>query len=116
MPAGRLSPNDPQIWAARGNLYAYWGDREPARYRQAEAAYRRTLELAPNVAAVHTALGLVLIRQNRLREGLDELERAVALDATDGIAYGHLADLYMTLGRGSDAARARKEAERWSTQ
>jgi O-antigen ligase len=111
--AARLSPDDPQLWAGRGNLYAYWGDREPVRYVEAEAAYRRALALAPNFAAVHTALGLVLERQGRLQEGLAELERAVALDATDGIAYGHLADLYAVLGREDDAARARKEAERW---
>jgi O-antigen ligase/Tfp pilus assembly protein PilF len=112
--ADRLSPTDPQIWAARGNLYAYWGDREPGRYSQAEAAYRRALELAPNMAAVHTALGLVLARQGRLQDGLVELERAVELDATDGIAYGHLAGLYAALGREDDAVRAGKEAARWS--
>ena len=77
-------------------------------------AYRRALELAPNVATYHTALGLVLARQGRLQDGLAELERAVALDATDGTAYRHLADLYQALGRESESARARKEAKRWS--
>jgi O-antigen ligase/Tfp pilus assembly protein PilF len=114
--ADRLSPDDPQIWAARGNLYAYWGDREPVHYPQAEEAYRHALELAPNVAAVHTAMGLVLARQGRLQEGLAEMERAVALDATDAVAFGHLADLYAVLGREDDASRARKEAQRWNTQ
>ncbi len=111
--ADRLSPNDPQVWVAWGNLYAYWGDMEPRRYVQAEAAYRRALELAPNVATYHTALGLVLARQGRLQDGLAELERAVALDATDGTAYRHLADLYQVLGRKVESAGARKEAQRW---
>ncbi|CAG0937069.1 hypothetical protein TFLX_05975 [Thermoflexales bacterium] len=111
--ADQLSPYDPQVWVARGNLYAYWGDVEPHRYLQAEAAYRRALELAPNVATYHTALGLVLARQGRTQDGLAELERAVALDATDGTAYHHLADLYQVLGRESEAAWARKEAKRW---
>ena len=111
--ADQLSPNDPQVWEARGNLNAYWGDVEPRRYIQAEAAYRRALELAPNTATYHTALGLVLARQGRLEDGLAELERAVALDATDGIAYRHLADLYQALGRESAAAWAREEAKRW---
>jgi Flp pilus assembly protein TadD len=114
--ADQLSPNDPQVWVAWGNLYAYWGDVEPRRYVQAEAAYRRALELAPDVATYHTALGLVLARQGRLQAGLAELERAVALDATDGTAYRHLADLYQALGRESESARARKEAARWSSQ
>jgi len=112
--ADRLALNDPQVWEAMGNLYAYWGDVEPRRYIQAEVAYRRALELAPNVATYHTALGLVLARQGRLQDGLAELERAVALDATDGTAYRHLADLYQALGRESESARARKEAKRWS--
>ena len=111
--ADRLSPNDPQVWVAWGNLYAYWGDIEPRHYVQAEAAYRRALELAPNVATYHTALGLVLVRQGRLQDGLAELERAVALDATDGTAYRHLADLYEALGRESESVWARKEAARW---
>jgi predicted Zn-dependent protease len=86
---------------------------EPRRYVQAEAAYRRVLELAPNMATYHTALGLVLARQGRIQDGLAEMERAVALDATDGTAYRHLADLYQALGRESEAVWARKEAKRW---
>lgn len=112
--ADGLTPDDPEVWAARGELYAIWGELEPVRYRGAEAAYRQTLELAPNVATYHTALGLVLARQGRLEEGAAALERAVALDATDGIAYGHLADLYLALGQETEAAWARWEAARWS--
>jgi tetratricopeptide (TPR) repeat protein len=111
--ADQLSPDDPQVWVARGNLYAYWGNIEPRRFVQAETAYRRALELAPNIATYHTALGLVLAQQGRLPDGLAELERAVALDATDGTAYRHLADLYQALGREADATQARKEAQRW---
>jgi Flp pilus assembly protein TadD len=65
---------------------------------------------------MHTSLGLVLAQQGRLEEGLAELERAVALDATDGVAFGHLADLYRMLGREEEAGWARREAERWSEQ
>jgi len=112
--ANRLSPGDPRVWAASGELYAYWGEAESSRYAQAEAAYRQALALAPNVAAYHTALGLVLARQGRLEEGVAELERAVALDATDGVAYRHLGDLYQALGRDAEADRAWREAVRWS--
>jgi Flp pilus assembly protein TadD len=83
---------------------------------QAEVAYRQALELAPNLSTTHTSLGLVLAQQGRPEEGLLELERAVALDATDGMAYRHLADLYQMLGREQEADRARKEAERWSDE
>ena len=111
--ADRLSPNDPQVRAAWGTVYARWGEVEPDRYLQAEAAYQQALELAPNLATYHTALGLVLAQQGRLEEGADELEQAVALDATDGMAYRHLTDLYQALGQETKATWARKEAARW---
>ncbi len=111
--AAQLSPDDAQLWAARGELYAAWGEVNPAGYTWAEMAYRQALALAPDVAAYHTALGLALGRQGRLEEGAAELERAVALDSTAGTAYGHLADLYATLGRETEAEWARREAERW---
>jgi O-antigen ligase len=114
--ADRLSPDDPRIWAAWGELYAHWGEVEPGRYVQAEAAYRRALELAPNVATYHTALGLVLAKQDRLEEGMAELERAVALDATDWVAYRHLASLYQVLGRDAEADWAWREAVRWGRE
>ena len=34
-------------------------------------------------------------------------------DATDGVAYGYLAELYATAGRDQEATWARREAERW---
>jgi Tfp pilus assembly protein PilF len=95
-------------------LYAYWGKIEPSRLAQAEMAYRRALELAPNIATIHTSLGLVLARQGRLEDALAELEHAVALDATDGEAYRYLADLYRMLGQEEKAQWAEKEAKQWS--
>jgi tetratricopeptide (TPR) repeat protein len=89
---------------------------EPLRYAQAETAYRQAVALAPDVATYHTALGLVLAGQGLLKEGAAELERAVDLDATDGIAYGHLADLYLALGWDTEAVWARRQAERWSEE
>jgi hypothetical protein len=114
--AAALSPEHPGLWAAIGGLYAGWGERAPEQFVRAEAAYRRAVALAPNVAAYHTALGLILARQGRPEEGLEELDRAVALDATDFVAYGHLADLYQALGRQEEAAWARQQADRWERE
>ncbi|MBN1867626.1 O-antigen ligase family protein [Candidatus Sumerlaeota bacterium] len=111
--ADRLAPDDPRIWAARGDAYAHWAGRDPAWRRAAEHASRRALNLAPTRATYHTALGLVLAQQGRLDEGVAELERAVDLDATDAIAYGHLAGVYQAMGRPADAERARAEAQYW---
>jgi O-antigen ligase len=112
--ADRLSPEDPQVWAATCQLYAVWAGLEPPRYAEAESACRRAVELAPNLATYHTALGLVLARQGRLEDGVAELERAVALDETDSVAYSYLADLYIALGLEDEAVWATRQAARWS--
>jgi len=110
--AERLDPNDPRVLSAVGEFYAMWGLREPSKLEHAERAYRRTLERAPHIATFHTALGIVLAWQGQLAEGIQEVERAVDLDATDGVAYAQLADLYEAAGRREDALRARREAVR----
>jgi tetratricopeptide (TPR) repeat protein len=112
--AEQLSPDDPRVWAAQGEVYAAWGQWVPAQLGPAEMAYRQALALAPDMATYHAGLGVVLTRQGRLEEGVEELERAVDLDATYGMAYGQLADLYLVLGREADAAWAEREAVRWS--
>ena len=114
--ANILSPNDPKVWASTGNVYALWGNVSPDKYTQAKAAYRQALELAPNVATYHTALGVILVREGRVEDGLGELERAVDLDATDGVAFQHLAQVYKALGEKAKADWAQKEAERWNDE
>lgn len=114
--ANKLSPNDPKVWAATGNIYALWANVSPDQYARAEAAYRRALELAPDIATYHTALGLILVREGRTEDGLVELERAVELDATDGVAFQHLAQVYEALGEKAKADWAQKEAERWNDE
>jgi protein O-GlcNAc transferase len=111
--AVQLAPHDAQVWAAGGAICAWGGQADPALYRRAEAAYRQALAIAPNVAAWHTSLGLVLAGQGRLPEAIAALERAVDLDTTDGVAYLHLANLYQAAGRTADAYRAWLQAERW---
>jgi Flp pilus assembly protein TadD len=101
--ADRLSPNDPVVWATLGDVYML---RE--KYGQAEETYRKLLELDSNAARHHMALGLALVRQDRLEEGTAELERAVVLDNTDAAIYSHLADAYLALGRKDDAAQAQE--------
>jgi tetratricopeptide (TPR) repeat protein len=114
--ATSLSPDDPETWIAKGNIFALWERVAPDQYTQVEAAYRQAVALAPNVATYHTALGLILVQQGRLAEGVAELERAVDLDATDGVAFQHLAQVYGALGEKDRAAWAQKEAERWNDE
>lgn len=114
--AERLAPNDPRILAAKGAFYALWGEEEPQRLAQAESAYRRAIDLAPHIATYHTALGLILVKGGRPQEALVELERAVDLDATDGVAFAHLAKLYGALGRTDAAEWARSMARQYGME
>jgi Flp pilus assembly protein TadD len=111
--AQRLSPNDPQLWAAMGHVYARWAGEEPAQSRRAQAAYEQALALAPNTASNHTALGAVLVRRGQLELGAAQTERAVQLDATDVMAYRQLAAVYQALGRAADARWADDQASYW---
>jgi O-antigen ligase len=114
--ASRIRPADPLIWAAWGEMYAHWGQHEPSRLRQAQAAYERALSLAPNTATYHTALGLILAQQGQVEAGAAEIQRALDLDTTDVTAYTHLARVFDSLGQGEKAAWARQEAVYWSEQ
>ena len=109
----QLSTDDLRILDAQGRLYSAWGSLDPKHYREAELAYRRALELAPNIAAYHAALGLSLARQGQLEEGLTSLEHAVALDATDEMIYKYLQGFYTALGQHEEALWASMEAEKW---
>ncbi len=59
---------------------------QAGRLEVANAAFARVVQLAPNVAAGHSALGAVLVREGSFAAALPELERALQLDGTDTAA------------------------------
>ncbi len=107
----RQRPNDPWIMVQRGNLYAQTGSAHHLTI--AEQSYRWTIELAPDIGTFHTALAILLLRQGRPVEALDELKEALRLDETDGVAYGHLARAHALLGHRTEAIEAGHRAEKW---
>jgi len=107
-------PSDAQVWAAAGDLYARWAADEPEQRVRALAAYRQAVNLAPNIAAYHTALGLVLAESGQLSNGIHEIEMATALDATDFVAYRHLTRLYDANDQKDQAAWAEARAFYWA--
>lgn len=74
--ADRLVARDPRDAEAWGALAAARGALE--RHADAEAAYRRALELRPDYAVARHNLGALLMRQQRAEEALRELDTAVA--------------------------------------
>jgi TolB-like protein/Tfp pilus assembly protein PilF len=97
------------------NAGLYW-DLGNARYRsgrytEAEAAFRRVLQIAPTFVSAHFELGRVLLEAGHPRDALDEMERE-SPEPYSGRTLG-LAMVYYALGRrtDSDAAVKRLAAE-----
>jgi hypothetical protein len=69
--ATRRTPNDYRIWTELARGYE-----QSERYAEAEAAFRRSIELAPTYAIPHWQMGNFLLRQDRIDEAKVELKTA----------------------------------------
>lgn len=65
----------------------------------AQADFERVVQLAPQAEQGHSALGAVLVSRGRTKEGIHELERALAIKATDSTAQTNLALAYVQVGQ-----------------
>lgn len=73
------------------------------RYAEAEALFRRTLQLLPDSAVVHRNLADALIAQNRVDAAVAEYEEVVKLAPQDHSAKVELAHLYLSHGQFAQA-------------
>ena len=86
--------------------------RQLTRDGDAERAWRRALELDPNLVSVWVDLGRMAMAEGRLEEAVEPLEHAAKLDPGGFSPAYNLALLFRRLGRTEDAERWRKAAER----
>jgi tetratricopeptide (TPR) repeat protein len=75
-------------------------------------AYRKTLELDPNLAEAYEAIGEALFSLNHSEESVAPLEKAVALDPEDGAAHAILGKLYQDAGKQDKAITEFEAAHR----
>jgi CHAT domain-containing protein/tetratricopeptide (TPR) repeat protein len=68
------------------------------------AAYRRAIELDPNLAIAYNNLGVILAEQGLLGEAIRNYTRATELDPNLGNAYRNWADALRMQGRANEAA------------
>lgn len=73
----RLSPNDYRWWVELGRAYE-----QAEKFSQAEAAFKRAVELAPNYTYPHWQLGNYFLRRGRSDEAFASLEKAAAKNQT----------------------------------
>jgi len=85
-----------------------------ARLANAEAAATKALSLAPDHAAAHLCLGMVLIFSNHAAQGIAECECALALDRNIAGAHGQIGFAKIALGRGEETEAHIQEAIRLS--
>ncbi|MBD1868470.1 CHAT domain-containing protein [Cyanobacteria bacterium FACHB-471] len=80
------------------------------RLNEAIAAYRRAIQIDPNLAVAHNNLGIVLARRGRLQEAADAYHEAIRLDPNLANAYNNLAEVLQDLGQPQEAERAQEQA------
>ncbi len=85
--ARRLRPDLGEATLALALCYL-WGERD---YERALGELTRAAELSPNLAEVPLAAAIVYLRQGKIRERINALERAETLDPRDATVLGFLA-------------------------
>lgn len=80
------------------------------RWAEAEQAFRRTIELNPNLAETRDHYGNFLRSMRRIEEGVVQLEKAVEIDPL-GISWAELRQHYHHLGRFDEAREAAERAK-----
>ena len=94
----------PTSWASFNKLGGfYFAARSD--YAKAADAYRKAIALNPDVARVHSNLGVVFMRLGQLDEALAELRRALEIQPNPA-AHSNLGTTLYWLGRYTEAANA----------
>ena len=95
----QLSPNQPLVLNYLGYSWADRGDHLAAAERMIETANRQL----PDNAAVTDSLGWVRLRQGKIAQAVDLLQRAAELAPLDATINFHLGDAYWAAGRKIEA-------------
>jgi TolB-like protein/class 3 adenylate cyclase len=85
-----------------------------ARFAAAEAASTKALSMSPQHALGHLVLGSVQILTKRAAQGIQECERALALDRNLADAHGLIGAAMVFIGRGAETEAHIQEAFRLS--
>ncbi len=68
------------------------------RFAEAESCYRQALQLTPDAAGLHVALGRVLQAQGRVADAIESMEAALRLAPDSATAAGQLSRLLLAAG------------------
>ena len=91
-------PNQPQALVLLGVIRG-----RQKRYAEAEALFRRTLELDPRSAPAHRNLATALLAENKQDQAIEQYEQLLDIDPRDQDVKIELAQLYLAKGEFKDA-------------
>ncbi|MFL6277858.1 MAG: protein kinase domain-containing protein [Blastocatellia bacterium] len=101
-----INPRHTQAYQFLGGAYLGVG-----RYDEAIAAIKRALEIEPNNAGAHSGLGRAYwVGKGMLAEGIEELEKSIAINPQAGYAYLQLAYLQTLRGNYERAEAVARDA------
>ncbi|HEX4167394.1 MAG TPA: tetratricopeptide repeat protein [Bryobacteraceae bacterium] len=85
--ASQMDANQPAIWDSLGEAYAglgraQTGDEKNKSFDQATEAYKKSLAIKPNDAAVYNQMGNIYALEKKMPEASDALTKAAQLDPT----------------------------------
>ena len=83
-------------------------------YDKAIEQFKKTLELDPNFAQAHLALGWAYLQQSQFEKGIAEFEKVRAIAGSSPYGLGGLGNAYARAGRKSGAAQVLDELLRFS--
>jgi tetratricopeptide (TPR) repeat protein len=107
-------PNNAAAWRSRGELLWFHlrrkeADEEPAS-KQAEAAFRRAIELDPRIAWCHSALATILRCRGDISNAEKEVMRALELDKDSDMIWAELGAINLRQHRFVEAEEAFRRA------
>src|SRR5215208_2906108 len=101
----KVRPEFPEAEFQLGNAFASLG-----RLAEADAAFRRAISYKKNWSLPYSALGIVLVRQNRDKEAEQFFSQALTVDNKDNVALRMLAELRLRAGDANSALDFAKRA------
>jgi tetratricopeptide (TPR) repeat protein len=102
-PGDAIAEIKEQFLDAYSFLRAGMANERTGDHKGAERAFRRGLEIAPDNAEIHNALGWTLFQDGRPAEAVPEYLRAIELDPKSAKAHNNVALAFVELGRLDEA-------------
>ncbi len=110
-------PNDPELLYLLGESLLRSGAQPgDATYREAQAAFERSVQFDAKASLPRVSLGKMYLEQGRTQEAVTELEEAKAADPKEKSVYWQLANAYRKLGESAKQKQVLTELKELNDQ